>query len=73
MLRTRPCCRSLFFGSSLYYLLPFPADTVDISEETEETIDQVAVLTSNVLFFIVMFIFAVFETYVFQYRLKQSS
>ncbi|XP_031154196.1 major facilitator superfamily domain-containing protein 8 isoform X1 [Sander lucioperca] len=34
----------------------------DISEETEETIDQVAVLISNVLFFIVMFIFAVFET-----------
>uniref|UniRef100_A0A3B4ZXH3 Major facilitator superfamily domain containing 8 n=1 Tax=Stegastes partitus TaxID=144197 RepID=A0A3B4ZXH3_9TELE len=37
-------------------------DRVDVSEETEETIDQVAVLTSNVLFFIVMFIFAVFET-----------
>ncbi|XP_037615306.1 major facilitator superfamily domain-containing protein 8 [Sebastes umbrosus] len=37
-------------------------DTDDISEETEETIDQVAVLTSNVLFFVVMFIFAVFET-----------
>ncbi|XP_032366872.1 major facilitator superfamily domain-containing protein 8 isoform X1 [Etheostoma spectabile] len=34
----------------------------DVSEETEETIDQVAVLISNVLFFIVMFIFAVFET-----------
>uniref|UniRef100_A0A3Q3WG88 Major facilitator superfamily (MFS) profile domain-containing protein n=1 Tax=Mola mola TaxID=94237 RepID=A0A3Q3WG88_MOLML len=33
-----------------------------ISEEPEEIIDQVAVLTSNVLFFIVMFIFAVFET-----------
>ncbi|KAM8747185.1 major facilitator superfamily domain-containing protein 8 [Acanthopagrus schlegelii] len=37
-------------------------DRVDISEETEEAIDQVAVLTSNALFFIVMFIFAVFET-----------
>lgn len=37
-------------------------DADDISEETEEAIDQVAVLTSNVLFFIVMFIFAVFET-----------
>ncbi|XP_033466299.1 major facilitator superfamily domain-containing protein 8 [Epinephelus lanceolatus] len=34
----------------------------DVSEEAEETIDQVAVLTSNALFFIVMFIFAVFET-----------
>uniref|UniRef100_A0A665XFQ5 Major facilitator superfamily (MFS) profile domain-containing protein n=1 Tax=Echeneis naucrates TaxID=173247 RepID=A0A665XFQ5_ECHNA len=32
----------------------------DINEE--ETIDQVAVLTSNVLFFVVMFIFAIFET-----------
>ncbi|XP_034425187.1 major facilitator superfamily domain-containing protein 8 [Hippoglossus hippoglossus] len=37
-------------------------DRDDISEETEETIDQVAVLTSNVLFFMVMFIFAIFET-----------
>lgn len=37
-------------------------DRDDISEETEESIDQVAVLTSNILFFIVMFIFAVFET-----------
>lgn len=37
-------------------------DSVDVSEETEETIDQGAVLTSNILFFIVMFIFAVFET-----------
>uniref|UniRef100_A0A3Q3WMK6 Major facilitator superfamily (MFS) profile domain-containing protein n=1 Tax=Mola mola TaxID=94237 RepID=A0A3Q3WMK6_MOLML len=33
-----------------------------VLEEPEEIIDQVAVLTSNVLFFIVMFIFAVFET-----------
>nr|XP_046237567.1 major facilitator superfamily domain-containing protein 8 isoform X2 [Scatophagus argus] len=37
-------------------------DRVDTSEDTEETIDQVAVLTSNILFFVVMFIFAVFET-----------
>lgn len=40
-------------------------DRVDISIVPEESIDQVAVLTSNILFFIVMFIFAVFETYVF--------
>uniref|UniRef100_A0A3Q3H113 Major facilitator superfamily domain containing 8 n=1 Tax=Labrus bergylta TaxID=56723 RepID=A0A3Q3H113_9LABR len=33
-----------------------------LGPETEESIDQVAVLTSNILFFIVMFIFAVFET-----------
>uniref|UniRef100_A0A671TRL1 Major facilitator superfamily domain containing 8 n=1 Tax=Sparus aurata TaxID=8175 RepID=A0A671TRL1_SPAAU len=33
-----------------------------LGPETEETIDQVAVLTSNALFFVVMFIFAVFET-----------
>ncbi|XP_047429464.1 major facilitator superfamily domain-containing protein 8 [Mugil cephalus] len=37
-------------------------DRVSIIEENEEPIDQMAVLTSNVLFFIVMFIFAVFET-----------
>lgn len=37
-------------------------DRAEISEETEEPIDQVAVLTSNILFFVVMFIFAVFET-----------
>uniref|UniRef100_A0A8C8F3U5 Major facilitator superfamily (MFS) profile domain-containing protein n=1 Tax=Oncorhynchus tshawytscha TaxID=74940 RepID=A0A8C8F3U5_ONCTS len=33
-----------------------------INYETEGNIDHVAVLTSNVLFFIIMFIFAVFET-----------
>ncbi|XP_037832258.1 major facilitator superfamily domain-containing protein 8 isoform X2 [Kryptolebias marmoratus] len=37
-------------------------DTADLLDETEESIDQLAVVTSNVLFFIVMFIFAVFET-----------
>lgn len=37
-------------------------ETVDILDESVETIDQVAVVTSNILFFIVMFIFAVFET-----------
>ncbi|XP_055358390.1 major facilitator superfamily domain-containing protein 8 isoform X2 [Betta splendens] len=37
-------------------------DSFDASEEAEESIDHAAVLTSNVLFFIVMFIFAVFET-----------
>ncbi|XP_026017757.1 major facilitator superfamily domain-containing protein 8 isoform X1 [Astatotilapia calliptera] len=37
-------------------------ERVDISEETVESIDQVAVMTSNILFFIIMFIFAIFET-----------
>lgn len=37
-------------------------DGYDVNEEPEESIDQVAVLTSNILFFIIMFIFAVFET-----------
>ncbi|KAF7646387.1 hypothetical protein LDENG_00188410 [Lucifuga dentata] len=37
-------------------------ERAEINEEPEETIDHMAVLTSNVLFFIVMFIFAVFET-----------
>lgn len=36
-------------------------DTADI-EEPQESIDNVAVLTSNILFFVIMFIFAVFET-----------
>lgn len=58
--------------SSLYCLLPFPTDRVDICEETEETIDQVAVLTSNALFFVVMFIFAVFETYVIHSTLLRN-
>ncbi|XP_061620315.1 major facilitator superfamily domain-containing protein 8 [Phyllopteryx taeniolatus] len=39
-----------------------PEDEVDIMDDPEETIDHLAVFTSNVLFFIVMFIFAVFET-----------
>ncbi|XP_034020010.1 major facilitator superfamily domain-containing protein 8 [Thalassophryne amazonica] len=37
-------------------------DRVDIIQESEETIDKVAVGTSNILFFVVMFVFAVFET-----------
>ncbi|XP_061768569.1 major facilitator superfamily domain-containing protein 8 isoform X2 [Nerophis ophidion] len=37
-------------------------DQVSITEDSEENIDRVAAVTSNVLFFIVMFIFAVFET-----------
>ncbi|MED6251928.1 Major facilitator superfamily domain-containing protein 8 [Ataeniobius toweri] len=37
-------------------------ERVDVLDECVETIDQVAVVTSNVLFFIVMFVFAVFET-----------
>lgn len=37
-------------------------DEDELSEESEESLDQLAVVTSNVLFFIVMFIFAVFET-----------
>ncbi|KAF3837023.1 hypothetical protein F7725_004487 [Dissostichus mawsoni] len=37
-------------------------DGDELSEESEESLDQLAVVTSNVLFFIVMFIFAVFET-----------
>ncbi|KAI4808761.1 hypothetical protein KUCAC02_000807 [Chaenocephalus aceratus] len=37
-------------------------DGDELSEESEESLDQLAVVTSNVLFFIVMFTFAVFET-----------
>ena len=63
------------FLSEAFISPPFysPIDRDDISEETEETIDQVAVLTSNVLFFMVMFIFAIFETYVFHCRIRKQS
>lgn len=47
------------------YLQPsinYADDNVEDSLEAEESVDQVAVVTSNVLFFIVMFIFAIFET-----------
>ncbi|XP_077597698.1 major facilitator superfamily domain-containing protein 8 [Stigmatopora nigra] len=37
-------------------------DEEDLIDNPEETIDHLAVFTSNVLFFVVMFIFAVFET-----------
>lgn len=47
------------------YLQPsinYTDDNVEDSLEAEESVDQLAVLTSNALFFIVMFIFAIFET-----------
>lgn len=47
------------------YLQPsinYADDNVEDSLEAEESVDQMAVLTSNALFFIVMFIFAIFET-----------
>ncbi|XP_062859676.1 major facilitator superfamily domain-containing protein 8 [Trichomycterus rosablanca] len=34
----------------------------DVPPEVEGNIDQIAVLTSNILFFVILFIFAVFET-----------
>lgn len=40
----------------------YSEDNVEDSVEAQESVDQVAVLTSNALFFIVMFIFAIFET-----------
>ncbi|XP_076856068.1 major facilitator superfamily domain-containing protein 8 isoform X2 [Brachyhypopomus gauderio] len=39
-----------------------PEDQVDMVPEVEGSIDHMAVLTSNILFFIILFIFAVFET-----------
>lgn len=40
----------------------FSSDQVPVAPAVEGDIDQIAVLTSNVLFFVVLFIFAVFET-----------
>uniref|UniRef100_A0A4W4GGI0 Major facilitator superfamily (MFS) profile domain-containing protein n=1 Tax=Electrophorus electricus TaxID=8005 RepID=A0A4W4GGI0_ELEEL len=37
-------------------------DQVHVAPEIEGSIDHIAVLTSNILFFIILFIFAVFET-----------
>lgn len=37
-------------------------EELEVPPEVEENIDQIAVLTSNILFFIILFIFAVFET-----------
>uniref|UniRef100_A0A8C2GEA4 Major facilitator superfamily domain containing 8 n=1 Tax=Cyprinus carpio TaxID=7962 RepID=A0A8C2GEA4_CYPCA len=39
-----------------------PLERVDVAPEVEGDIDQIAVFTSNVLFFVILFIFAVFET-----------
>ena len=41
---------------------PSFVEHVDVSQETVEDTDQIAVLTSNILFFVIMFVFAVFET-----------
>ncbi|XP_061565579.1 major facilitator superfamily domain-containing protein 8 [Cololabis saira] len=49
-------------GKSLPSINYDSEDRVDVLEESEESIDHMAVVTSNVLFFTVMFIFAVFET-----------
>lgn len=60
------CCFVFPLHFGLILCCSFFLERVDVSEVPEENIDQAAVLTSNVLFFIIMFIFAVFETYVFR-------
>ncbi|KAK7909872.1 hypothetical protein WMY93_014556 [Mugilogobius chulae] len=50
-------------GRCIQPSINYADDNVEDSvEEAEESVDQVAVLTSNILFFIVMFVFAIFET-----------
>lgn len=49
-------------GRYLQQSINYSDDSVEDSMESEESVDQIAVLTSNSLFFIVMFIFAIFET-----------
>lgn len=49
-------------GRYLQSSINYTSDSVEESLEAEESVDLMAVLTSNVLFFIVMFIFAIFET-----------
>lgn len=49
-------------GRHLQQSINYTDNSMEDSMESEESVDQIAVLTSNVLFFIVMFIFAIFET-----------
>uniref|UniRef100_A0A4X2KLM8 Major facilitator superfamily domain containing 8 n=1 Tax=Vombatus ursinus TaxID=29139 RepID=A0A4X2KLM8_VOMUR len=43
-------------------LVGFGAAGSDVVHDSQEGIDQVAVVTTNILFFIILFIFAIFET-----------
>uniref|UniRef100_A0A8C5M906 Major facilitator superfamily domain containing 8 n=1 Tax=Leptobrachium leishanense TaxID=445787 RepID=A0A8C5M906_9ANUR len=38
------------------------SDTDDSNQDSEEAVDQVAVISSNILFFVILFCFALFET-----------
>ncbi|CAL9694779.1 unnamed protein product [Knipowitschia caucasica] len=49
-------------GRLIHPSINYTEDNVEDSGEAEENVDNVAVVTSNILFFVVMFIFAVFET-----------
>lgn len=51
-------CRSLF------YQLPFFSNTEnnEVVQDNQRYIDHVAVVSTNFLFFVILFIFAVFET-----------
>ncbi|KAM4709109.1 major facilitator superfamily domain-containing protein 8 isoform 2-T2 [Discoglossus pictus] len=37
-------------------------DTRDVEEDSKEAVDQVATVSSNALFFVILFVFAIFET-----------
>lgn len=56
-----PCNKSCNYNI-LYCTVFLPSERVEVTPEVEGDIDQFAVLTSNVLFFVILFIFAVFET-----------
>uniref|UniRef100_A0A8C1JN99 Major facilitator superfamily domain containing 8 n=1 Tax=Cyprinus carpio TaxID=7962 RepID=A0A8C1JN99_CYPCA len=49
-------------GKLIHAINYTPEERVDVAPEVEGDIDQIAVFTSNVLFFVILFIFAVFET-----------
>lgn len=56
---------SLFYNDSKHFMQYFvflPSERVNVAPEVEGDIDHCAVLTSNILFFVILFIFAVFET-----------
>ncbi|XP_056626894.1 major facilitator superfamily domain-containing protein 8 [Triplophysa dalaica] len=49
-------------GRDIHSINYSPEDQVPVAPAVDGDIDQIAVLTSNILFFVVLFIFAVFET-----------
>lgn len=46
----------------LSFVLFFYTENDEMGQESEGNIDQVAVVSTNILFFVILFVFAIFET-----------